>query len=145
MNEVTWKKLLGWEQWHIDRGEVEGGQPQLLKFTGRPFDLTPKARIKSWFGYGKGCYFLVFVQLFEKYGTLTERNTALIEEVSPCRAAIRPPRLGALFRTRILGTTFPMFSCTPGVPVLTQIRGNSLLIISNTSGAPALNSGRRRS
>eukprot|EP01052_Picozoa_sp_SAG31_P083352 SAG31_NODE_43497_length_267_cov_0.583333_1_plen_31_part_10 len=28
---------------------------------------------------GEGCYFLVFfVQLFEKYGTLIERNTALI-------------------------------------------------------------------
>eukprot|EP01052_Picozoa_sp_SAG31_P025587 SAG31_NODE_2251_length_6082_cov_2.050643_3_plen_409_part_00 len=34
---------------------------------------------------GEGCYFLVFVQLFEKYGTLIERNTALIERVSPCR------------------------------------------------------------
>eukprot|EP01052_Picozoa_sp_SAG31_P043944 SAG31_NODE_7490_length_1675_cov_1.281726_1_plen_233_part_00 len=33
---------------------------------------------------GKGCYFLVFMQLFEKYGTLIERNTALIEKVSPC-------------------------------------------------------------
>eukprot|EP01052_Picozoa_sp_SAG31_P038813 SAG31_NODE_5257_length_2647_cov_1.852433_3_plen_158_part_00 len=31
---------------------------------------------------GKGCYFLVFVQLFEKYGTLIERYTALIEKVS---------------------------------------------------------------
>eukprot|EP01052_Picozoa_sp_SAG31_P003925 SAG31_NODE_155_length_22130_cov_9.540098_26_plen_63_part_00 len=29
-------------------------------------------------------YFLVFVQLFEKYGTLIERYTALIEKVSPC-------------------------------------------------------------
>eukprot|EP01052_Picozoa_sp_SAG31_P036857 SAG31_NODE_4661_length_3058_cov_2.518756_1_plen_198_part_00 len=34
---------------------------------------------------GTGCYFLVFVQLFEKYGTLIERNTKLIEKVSPCR------------------------------------------------------------
>eukprot|EP01052_Picozoa_sp_SAG31_P004170 SAG31_NODE_170_length_21415_cov_8.230813_10_plen_143_part_00 len=34
---------------------------------------------------GEGCCFLVFVQLFEKYGTLIERNTALIEKVSPCR------------------------------------------------------------
>eukprot|EP01052_Picozoa_sp_SAG31_P005996 SAG31_NODE_272_length_18690_cov_14.520785_5_plen_215_part_00 len=33
-------------------------------------------------GIGKGCYFLVFVQLFEKYGTFIERNTALIEKVS---------------------------------------------------------------
>eukprot|EP01052_Picozoa_sp_SAG31_P045511 SAG31_NODE_8338_length_1471_cov_17.047134_2_plen_202_part_00 len=31
---------------------------------------------------GKGCHFLVFVQLFEKYGNLIERNTALIEKVS---------------------------------------------------------------
>eukprot|EP01052_Picozoa_sp_SAG31_P051005 SAG31_NODE_11910_length_987_cov_0.826577_1_plen_266_part_10 len=31
---------------------------------------------------GKGCYFLVFVQLFEKQGTLIERNTALIEKAS---------------------------------------------------------------
>eukprot|EP01052_Picozoa_sp_SAG31_P018730 SAG31_NODE_1339_length_8727_cov_6.433125_8_plen_351_part_00 len=34
---------------------------------------------------GERSYFLVFVQLFEKYGTLIERNTALIEKVSPCR------------------------------------------------------------
>eukprot|EP01052_Picozoa_sp_SAG31_P020462 SAG31_NODE_1540_length_7954_cov_3.521961_2_plen_204_part_00 len=34
----------------------------------------------------RGCYFLVFAQLFEKYGTLIERNTALIEKGSPCRA-----------------------------------------------------------
>eukprot|EP01052_Picozoa_sp_SAG31_P007407 SAG31_NODE_353_length_17229_cov_8.702160_11_plen_882_part_00 len=34
---------------------------------------------------GKGCYFLVFVQLLEKYGTIIdERYTALIEKVSPC-------------------------------------------------------------
>ena len=37
MNEVSWTQLLDWEQWHIDRGEVEGGVPQLSKFMGRPF------------------------------------------------------------------------------------------------------------
>eukprot|EP01052_Picozoa_sp_SAG31_P017517 SAG31_NODE_1201_length_9418_cov_3.410881_2_plen_356_part_00 len=31
---------------------------------------------------GKGCYFLAFVQRLEKYGTLIERNLALIEKVS---------------------------------------------------------------
>eukprot|EP01052_Picozoa_sp_SAG31_P030263 SAG31_NODE_3090_length_4687_cov_4.344377_2_plen_242_part_00 len=31
---------------------------------------------------GKRCYFLVFVQLFDRCGTLIERNTALIEKVS---------------------------------------------------------------
>eukprot|EP01052_Picozoa_sp_SAG31_P023476 SAG31_NODE_1937_length_6866_cov_3.173932_8_plen_154_part_00 len=41
---------------------------------------------------GEGCYFLVFVQLFEKYGTLIERNTALIEKVSPCRQCCRSGR-----------------------------------------------------
>ena len=72
--------LLEWEQWHIQRGEVAGDvrtptpypvsllglafsavadgwlravqTPQLSKFMGRPFDLTPKARVKSWLGYG---------------------------------------------------------------------------------------------
>eukprot|EP01052_Picozoa_sp_SAG31_P007260 SAG31_NODE_344_length_17385_cov_58.217575_9_plen_98_part_00 len=34
---------------------------------------------------GEGCYFLVFVQLFEKYGTSIERNTALSEKVSTFR------------------------------------------------------------
>ena len=52
MNEVTWNKLLEWEQWHVTRGEVEGDQPKLLRFMGRPFDLTPKAQIKSWLGFG---------------------------------------------------------------------------------------------
>eukprot|EP01052_Picozoa_sp_SAG31_P023679 SAG31_NODE_1968_length_6780_cov_1.940129_2_plen_125_part_00 len=33
----------------------------------------------------RAVYFLLFVQLFEKYGTLIERNAALIEKVSPCR------------------------------------------------------------
>jgi cytochrome c heme-lyase len=52
MNDVTWQMLLEWERYHIDRGNVEGGTPMLAKFMGRPFDLTPKARIKSWLGYG---------------------------------------------------------------------------------------------
>eukprot|EP01052_Picozoa_sp_SAG31_P034932 SAG31_NODE_4147_length_3531_cov_1.458333_6_plen_224_part_00 len=34
---------------------------------------------------GEGRCFLVFLQLFEEYGTLIERNAALIEKVSPCR------------------------------------------------------------
>ena len=50
MNEVSWMQLLDWEKWHIDRGEVVAGGPHLTKFMGRPFDLTPKARIKGWLG-----------------------------------------------------------------------------------------------
>eukprot|EP01052_Picozoa_sp_SAG31_P008979 SAG31_NODE_462_length_15340_cov_2.972968_10_plen_281_part_00 len=41
-------------------------------------DGCPDAALKQ----GKGWYFLVFVGLFEKYGTLIERNTALIAKVS---------------------------------------------------------------
>eukprot|EP01052_Picozoa_sp_SAG31_P017029 SAG31_NODE_1149_length_9659_cov_4.862238_8_plen_703_part_00 len=33
---------------------------------------------------GKGCYFLVLVQLLEKCGSLIERHTALIEKLSAC-------------------------------------------------------------
>eukprot|EP01052_Picozoa_sp_SAG31_P034687 SAG31_NODE_4087_length_3601_cov_3.169903_5_plen_379_part_01 len=39
---------------------------------------------------GKRSYFLVFAQLFERYGTLVERNTALIEEVSALIVFFRP-------------------------------------------------------
>eukprot|EP01052_Picozoa_sp_SAG31_P018550 SAG31_NODE_1318_length_8823_cov_3.108780_6_plen_167_part_00 len=38
---------------------------------------------------GKACRFLVFVQLFEKYGTLIEIYTALIEKVSSFRDLLR--------------------------------------------------------
>eukprot|EP01052_Picozoa_sp_SAG31_P020148 SAG31_NODE_1502_length_8080_cov_131.725849_6_plen_103_part_00 len=38
-------------------------------------------------------YFLVFVQLFEKYGTLIERYTALIEKVSALTVGHRDVRL----------------------------------------------------
>lgn len=52
MNDVTWHMLLDWENYQIQRGQVDGDTPRLAKFMGRPFDLTPKARIKSWLGYG---------------------------------------------------------------------------------------------
>lgn len=46
--------------------------------------LTPVRR-----GCGEGgCYFLVFVHLFEKYGTLIETCTALIEKVSSFRVKL---------------------------------------------------------
>eukprot|EP01052_Picozoa_sp_SAG31_P001678 SAG31_NODE_56_length_29726_cov_41.443312_28_plen_468_part_00 len=55
---------------------------------------------------GKGCYFLVFVKLFEKYGTLIEIYTALIEKVSPCIDAKKygcNGLLGIHWRTRAVG------------------------------------------
>ncbi|KAI8368507.1 cytochrome c/c1 heme-lyase [Blakeslea trispora] len=39
--------ILEWESMH----QTECNQPKLEKFEGRPKDITPKARIRSWFGY----------------------------------------------------------------------------------------------
>jgi len=47
VNEQAWQKILEWEKLH----ETACGQPKLVKFQGRPKDITPKARIRSWFGY----------------------------------------------------------------------------------------------
>ncbi|EIE78706.1 hypothetical protein RO3G_03410 [Rhizopus delemar RA 99-880] len=46
VNEMAWQKILEWERMH----ETECNQPMLLKFQGKPKDITPKARIRSWFG-----------------------------------------------------------------------------------------------
>ena len=44
MNEKTWDKIVQWEQL-VDPQQTAHG-PKLLKFIGRPADLSPKARIK---------------------------------------------------------------------------------------------------
>ncbi|KAI8467996.1 MAG: cytochrome c/c1 heme lyase-domain-containing protein [Monoraphidium minutum] len=46
MNEVTWKHVMDWEQLHCDTCRY----PTLLKFQGRPDDLSPLARLRSWLG-----------------------------------------------------------------------------------------------
>lgn len=46
MNENTWQEVWTWEQLHRN----ECNQPRLLRFLGRPDDLSPLARIRSWFG-----------------------------------------------------------------------------------------------
>jgi len=46
MNEATWQHVALWEQLH----RAECGEPKLMRFLGRPHDLSPSARIKSWFG-----------------------------------------------------------------------------------------------
>eukprot|EP01052_Picozoa_sp_SAG31_P001335 SAG31_NODE_45_length_31062_cov_17.179957_20_plen_103_part_00 len=48
-------------------------------------------------------YFLVFVQLFEIYGTLIERYTALIEKVSACIGWPRRARKPAENKARWVG------------------------------------------
>jgi cytochrome c heme-lyase len=50
MNERTWAQLKEWEALHA--GEQTAGQPSLRRFMGNPYKLSPKARIKSWLGYG---------------------------------------------------------------------------------------------
>lgn len=47
MNEVTWQRVMDWERTlHCD----ECPHPSLLKFTGRPDDLSPLARLRALLG-----------------------------------------------------------------------------------------------
>lgn len=46
MNEKTWAKVMEWEDVLCPEAKVNGGS-KLLKFLGRPSDLSPKARIKN--------------------------------------------------------------------------------------------------
>ncbi|KAF9407688.1 Cytochrome c1 heme lyase [Podila epigama] len=47
VNEMAWKHILRWEK---DMENTCGG-PKLVKFEGKPKEITPKARIRSWMGY----------------------------------------------------------------------------------------------
>jgi len=47
VNEQTWARVMEYERMH----EKACSQPKLVRFRGRPGDLSPKARIMSWFGY----------------------------------------------------------------------------------------------
>lgn len=51
MNENTWQQVLAWEELHTEevRG-IEGGEPKLLRFLGRPDELSPKARLRMFLG-----------------------------------------------------------------------------------------------
>jgi cytochrome c heme-lyase len=51
MNERAWRQLLQWEH-GLHRGEHLDGEPSLRRFMGKPYDLSPKAKLKSFFGYG---------------------------------------------------------------------------------------------
>ncbi|KAG0268335.1 Cytochrome c1 heme lyase [Actinomortierella ambigua] len=47
VNEMAWRHILRWE-----KGESDGcGGPKLVRFEGKPKEVTPKARIWSWMGY----------------------------------------------------------------------------------------------
>ncbi|KAF9922189.1 Cytochrome c1 heme lyase [Linnemannia zychae] len=47
VNEMAWKHILRWERLM----ENSCGGPKLVKFEGKPQEITPKARIRSWMGY----------------------------------------------------------------------------------------------
>lgn len=50
MNENTWKQVLAWEALHPPKKDVHGSDPKLLRFLGRPDELSPKAKILTWLG-----------------------------------------------------------------------------------------------
>ncbi|KAJ1964025.1 Cytochrome c1 heme lyase [Dispira parvispora] len=47
VNEMTWKKIMEWEAYH----QSDCPNPTLLRFQGRPQDVSPKARFRNLFGY----------------------------------------------------------------------------------------------
>ncbi|KAI8052973.1 cytochrome c/c1 heme-lyase [Syncephalis plumigaleata] len=47
VNERAWKEILKWEHMH----ESDCGRPALVRFQGRPQDISLKARLRSWLGY----------------------------------------------------------------------------------------------
>ena len=49
MNENTWTQIMAWENFHPTEGA--GREPKLLRFAGKPADLSPKARLKVAFGH----------------------------------------------------------------------------------------------
>jgi cytochrome c heme-lyase len=46
MNEATWKRVMQWEQLHAETASTA----QLNRFVGRPNDLSPLARLRTWLG-----------------------------------------------------------------------------------------------
>jgi len=56
MNENTWRQVMEWEKIRVNavdsHSQTESGkEPKLLKFCGRPDELSPKARLKMLFGH----------------------------------------------------------------------------------------------
>lgn len=47
LNEGAWQQILSWEKSYTLKSQVE---PRLKKFTGKPHDLSPKARMYLWLG-----------------------------------------------------------------------------------------------
>lgn len=50
MNEKTWKQILSWEKLHDEYHHSDGTEPKLLRFIGRPDEMTPKAKLRILLG-----------------------------------------------------------------------------------------------
>ena len=50
MNEKTWQQVLAWEDLYAPSARIAGGDPKLLRFTGRPDELSLKAKLLVWLG-----------------------------------------------------------------------------------------------
>jgi cytochrome c heme-lyase len=51
MNEKTWKQIMAWETLNGGGAAVAGDRaPKLLRFIGRPDEMTPKATFRTWLG-----------------------------------------------------------------------------------------------
>ena len=46
VNEQTWREVMAYERLHASSCPT----PKLARFRGRPADLSPKARVRGWFG-----------------------------------------------------------------------------------------------
>nr|DBA44793.1 TPA_exp: holocytochrome c synthase [Selaginella uncinata] len=54
VNETTWARLLQWEKMYTSLFPASTGEePRLLRFQGRPHELSPKARVKKLLGRGE--------------------------------------------------------------------------------------------
>jgi len=52
MNERTWDQVMAWEKMHMEAdAEEKGTSPKLLRFLGRPDELSLLARLKIFFGH----------------------------------------------------------------------------------------------
>jgi hypothetical protein len=54
MNEKTWRQIAAWEKVESPtrvEGDTAGSEPRLLRFEGRPHDLSPLARVRALMGY----------------------------------------------------------------------------------------------
>jgi cytochrome c heme-lyase len=71
MNEKTWYKILQWES-IVHNKPIDEIQPKLLKFQGRPMDLSPKAAIK---------YYLFGHPLpYDRHDWIVERNNGTSQQ-----------------------------------------------------------------